>query len=414
MCRRLIAWLLAALLALGCVSCADEPSEAPALQRLEIEEVSITYSQALLEEMERTCASLLERWTYAVYGMRLSDKERAELSALVKSDVLPILCGVRVSEAEWQMLARAADVYCTTLEKGEASFSATADFYSSFMGVLGLARAGEAARRGLAVYLSERILVCEERYRTYGYAWYLEDAERYRAQAKALEGEISASDLAAAMSVAALFDLADVRLGTGGWPTGVLLGVWQWQAAHMQASEIPAEKWELMAQMLSDLQPRTRDTALRAELAILQDEGRLAHLFAAMPELLAFYRLVVEGVQGEELALLREGEPQKATALLCQLICEREEDFLQLLSHLEALCVKESEAEKKAIASLGLTAELEAFFENVPVHSATELFDAVAACAVSGDAEALYLAGIGYLRGLMPYLAFAVYNEGGT
>jgi len=411
--RRIMLLLLALLLLTGFVSCAKEPVQVPA-RRLEIEQTPPTYSPTFLDTLKKDLVSVTERWLLVARGVKAGESERAALRTRVERDVLPILLGVSLYEEECAGVLAAMHAYCDALEAGKVSaFAASCHFYSTLVSLFGTARAGEMAKRAMAVYLSDRVVVYEERYRTYGYEWYLADAERYRALLGTLDTELAASDFAAAMSVLSLCDVVDLQQGVAGWPAGLLLSVWQWQAAHFDAPALCARKWELMGEMLSDVQPSKRDTALKAEIGILQDEGRFSRLCAAMPELLELYCAAVGRLDKAELSVLLKGSEQERAAGICRALLACEKEFFAFTARLETLSIKESAAEPKAIKSLGLLADCDAFLSATAPLSARELWSALAACAADGDAKAVWAAQIGYLRGVMPYLAYAIHHEGG-
>lgn len=411
--RRGILLLLAIFLLTGFVSCAGEQTPPPE-KRLEVVQSALTYSPAFLDTLLEELVSATERWLLAAHGVKVGESERATLRARVERDVVPILLGVSLYEEECEGVLAAIHAYCDALESGAVSaFAASCHFYSTLTSLLGAARAGEMVKRAMAVYLSDRVVVCEERYRVYGYAWYLEDAAHYRALLGALGTQLSATDFAAAMSVLSLCDVVDVQTGVAAWPAGILLSVWQWQAAHFEAPALSAEKWELMGEMFADVQPSKRDTVLRAEIGILQDEGRLSRLCAAMPELLALYRVAVGQLSKTELSALLKGGEQERAAGLCRAVLACEKEFFVLTARLEALSVQESAAEQRAVQSLGLAADCEAFLSSTAPLSAREVWMALVACAENGDAQAVWTAQIGYLRGVMPYLAYAIHHEGG-
>ncbi len=399
----------AILLVLGCVSCTKTEAPPPS-HRLEIKEEPIVYSAAFVEGFVSEGTSLLAELLLLQNGVSLGEQERAALATHLEQDFLPMALGASLSVAECEgLLALAREC----LGEAEDSAFALRRFYMDAVGLVGTARLGKLFYSGLTLYFNEQIAVCEERYRTYGYAWYLEDAERYRALLARLDSEISEKELAAALSVLALTDLADAKTGVGAWPAGILLSVWKWQAAHFEATTLSAQKWELMGELMADLRPQKRDTALKAELAVLQQEGRVSRLLAAMPALLTLYCDVVEHMDKEALGSLTKGDAKAATAELCRALLASKEALLVLTEQITAFSVSESEDEKKAIAALGLTADFEDFLAKVSPLSGEELCAALAACAESGDGEALRLAQIGFLRGVMPYFAYAIYHEGG-
>ena len=193
----------------------------------------------------------------------------------------------------------------------------------------------------------------------------------------------------------------------------------QMQANEFENMSVTAAQWQLMIELYADCKPKSPDSALSAEIIALQEGRILAELGGAVPELLSLYRALMHSMSAQDVAALRgDLSVAEQDAVLCRAALASKQELTSFLQKFEALCAQnDGSAERAAMQRVGMLAECDAYLTEVTPVTADELLQALAGCADAASVEesvAVRAAMHGYLRGNLPYLAFALSKEGGS
>ena len=414
--------LVLAIAALSClVGCSTPaPVQEVTQKRLQIEAQPLVYTQDFCDDVAPRATDLILRALRLFGGPQLTEAEREQALTRVSRDLLSATYRASVTPEELEQILVLVREYCDELEASEQASShlpVFCRFYQRVVGLVGTARAGMLTFDGIRLYLTNRIVVCEQRYAEYGYAWYLEDANLYRARLESLDNELSDQTLSDAISVF-------VMLGsflTGVVPAelsqkstllydGEILQILQMQADKFATLDVTPRQWMLIADIFSDVTPKSANTALLSQLNVLQTSGASARIAQAMPALLSLYRATVKHLTVQDVALLRSdaAQAQKATAI-CRALAHCEEEFMAFTATLEPLLHTDGTAEVRELKRLGLYADFELFAASTAPIDKDALFAQI--CTYDSAQPALQDACLSYLFGHAPHLAYAVSTE---
>lgn len=418
---KLLAFVLAALLLLSQVSCASSPKEAESnTQRLEVETVPAVYSESLRTAVTEKIADLIERVVRLYEGLVLTETQRQSLRLRIEQAVLPALQSVPFYKQELEHLLRMAEEMVSAAEGGEPSdpsrIAVLLRFYQSGLGYVNSAKLGALLYHALLCGLDLLIEVNEARYNQYGYEWYLQDAQAYRAQRMALEQElgvdafceVSAMLLFAGSLVSNAWSLEDSRLFAVSDAELVML--LQKQGDHFAASEVTARQWSVAADLWCEWVAVDGESALSLTLQAMRESGDVASAAAAIPAFFVYYRAFTHALDELYLnAMLSSNKSARVSAWVSVLV-ECEGAFLALDAVLAAQ-LRESDGVLEALQRAGLGEELEAFLADTPTATAADVTACLRACANSyrpEQIEALETTFLAYLRTYLPCLTFAM------
>ncbi|MBO5354941.1 MAG: hypothetical protein J6B09_02615 [Clostridia bacterium] len=418
---------LCLLLLVPTVGCATKPKPTQYLDKdLSVESVQVIYSADFMTNTSQKLLELYCRILPLMDGPVLSPEEQAELLQEIRTYVLPMSLRAGVSEQEWDKLIAHAEAFAAELSGAEDTpLAAYCRFYQKLVAVLGHERAGLLCYDGTVQYLDYTAALYEARYRDYGYEWYLEDALRYRARLSALYEQLDAKSFGEATRVLVWLlsftsGVAPVEQSQN--PSaliydGEMLLILRMQAQEFANISLNSEQWQLIAALYGGLAPQNPDTAMEAELSAMQEAGITSRLFGAMPELLSLYHAVMQDMTETDVSILRQNASDiEKSAVTCRVLAQNEAELLAFLRRFEALCASgDGAAERRAMQRLGLLAACDTFLAQTASIDTDQLLCAIAARAAMQDGEgALHTATIAYLKGQMPYLAFALSEKGGS
>jgi len=403
------------------VGCATKQEQTQYLDRdLTVEQIQVVYTADFMANTSKELLDLCCRILPLTGGPVLSFAERESLLQRIREDALPMALRANVSEQEWDKLIGTAEAFATDLSAAkDTPLTLYCRFYQQVAAVLGYERAGLLCYDGTALYLSYTASLYEERYRNYGYEWYLEDALRYRDRLSALYDRLDAKAFGDATRVLAWLlsltsDVVPAEQSNQAAALiydGEMLLILRMQAREFANIALTSEQWQLIAQLYGGLAPQKLDNAMDAELFAMQEAGITPLLLGTMPELLSLYDAVAQDMTETDIALLRRS-PSSAekSAVLCRILACNKQELLAFLQRFEAICAhNDGIAERRAMERAGLLDACDAFLCETSPADTSDLLNAIDAVATmqNGDA-ALRTATVAYLRGQMPYLAFAI------
>lgn len=418
---------LCLLLLVPTFGCATKLTKPTYLEKdLTVETIQVVYTADFVSETSAKLLELYCRILPLTGGPVLSPAEHEEVLQQIREHVLPMALGAKISTQEWDKLITYAEAYAAELSAaGDTPLSAYCRFYQRIVAVLGHERAGVLCYNGTALYLDYTAALFEERYQNYGYEWYLQDALRYRQRLATLYERLDAKTFGDATRVLVWL----LSFTSGALPVeqskdpsaliydGEMLLILRMQAKEFAGLSLTHEDWQMIAELYGGLAPQNLDNAMDAELAALQEAGITPLLFGAMPELLSLYDALAQAMTEEEMALLRgDGTAAEKSIVLCRIFLRKEAELLTFLQQFELLAASnDGTAERRAIERIGLLSACDAFLvETAPIDK-NDLLNAIAARAAMQDGDgALRTATIAYLRGQMPYLAFALSSKEGS
>ena len=129
-----------------------------------------------------------------------------------------------------------------------------------------------------------------------------------------------------------------------------------------------------------------------------------------MPALLALYRKMLYSMSEADVATLRRGTSKQArTDAVCRALSACESELNMLLAGLEQTSAEsDGSAERRAMQRVGALDACEQFLTETPTADRAMLLAAIVA-----SEDSVHETALAYLRGQMPYLAFAItYKEG--
>ena len=413
---RAVCFLLALLMLTGLASCAKTPQpSAPTGQRLEVERDDVQYGADFVQESAARIAQLTARFLFLSNGMQLSDANLQIIRERASSELLPACMRARLYPEELSAILSLAEEYCDSLESNDlapaARFAALCSFYARSVTAVGSERAGRLLYESTSLYLNAQTALCEQRYRDYGYAWYLEDAERYRAKVEMLQESIGAENFSHAVQVLLFVGSLAAGIAPNSAELSLLydaelLLILRRQSGHFATLTLTGEQWAFMAELLSDAVPDKRDRVWSAELAVLFSQGRVDKMAATLPRLLTLYDAFTNALDEQDLAMMREGE---ATLAVCRVLAQCKQPLAELLQEFYSAASGASAQELAALSALGQRDAIEQFIVEHPAVTTDELIGAIESIALGITApEELEGLLCGWLCGAAPYMTFAI------
>lgn len=413
---RTAALLLSLFLLLSAVSChhgKENDTETERTLVLTIETPPADYSAeqilAKSERMTSLAASLVRK----TEGLVLNETQLQKLSASISQSVFPVLAEVPIYPEELDELLDAAEGFLNALDAEETNESLLwFRFYQSHLSLLGSTRTGMLCYRFARTALLQKADDYEARYEQYGYAWYREDAFRYRTLALRLETEFGEPAFCGAVETLAFAVslLLGAQQNGQGSPLSLtpdeLVLLLQKQSAHFAEQELTEAQWGLLGELLCEYQIRGLDAATQGELTALQTNGYFGDAAKAMPALLGLYRAFTERMTPADAQKIFFSENSaERTEGICHVLRSCETEFLLFTQAFETYAASKSAAEETALKRGKLWEDCQAFLAEHPATNAEELFHAVSTCTAS-TADTTEQAWKAYFATYLPYLTY--------
>lgn len=387
---RAVALTLGVLLCLCGSSCAHPGKEehATRAQSLTVEASPTAYTPAFSAAAAQRGAALFGRVLAICDGATLDEEQLQRLALQLEEQLLPRLEALSVHSYELTALLEKGERICTMAEEsGEAgALSLFLQFYQAGLSVLSSQTLGGILFSATEWYLSRKTQQCRERYETYGYQWYLEDANRYdalRTQLCSTLGEEAFAQMTAmavfALSLGggavqkeegSLYALSDEELT-------VLL---RRQADYFCSAALSGEMWSVAAQIYTALFSPQGNTPTAAVLSALFRSGYGAQVAQCMPTFLELYRAVAQSITPQQLAVLRNGGTD-ALPVVARLLCDTSAEVLTAEQQLELYGYSQSKEEESALHAAGLWEEYQQYLQDTPTVRASELLESAEAFA---------------------------------
>ena len=402
-------------------SVSEDGSTSETMQQLVVEAPPAVYSEEFLADILPRTADLCGGLVRLVEGAVLGETQKQELTDSLSESVFPMLLEIPVYDTELEQLLTEAEALCAEAESSQKDWAFLfLQLYQNMQRVLDASRAGAIAYRSTGLWLDSQIAVCEERYEKYGNDWDLEDAEAFRDLRNRVTEQIGEPSFTS-MTEMLMFMLS---AASGAFPTeetlegfdvsdGDLLIILQKQAKIFEESCVTETQWAIFGELFAHWIPVSDGSLGREELSALKKNQYFANAFCAMPDLLALYSNAASVLTAEDLNALRQGEASVRASTLCRALLSCEAQARAAANGLRAHCSIASDAEAKVVQKAGLSEMYADFCETYTVAEFEALWNAVRKCAESASAEnmeALKQQGIGYLRGVAPYLTFILYH----
>ena len=419
---RFLALAMAVCLLLAQSSCAiSKPhTEESNTQRLEVQDLPAVYDEAFVASVTERICDLVVRTVRIFEGAVLGETQTQSLRRYVEQTALPALQALPLYQQELEALLQSAQELCASVEEGTlvgaSRMALFLRFYQSGLAEVDSAKLGallyHVALSGLELLIDVNL----SRYEKYGYKWYLEDAEHYRAQSETLQSELGPTAFSNVMAMltfvaslldGSLTDGGDVGLAVSDAELVMLL---QKQSDHFVAMDLTEHQWSVAAELVCAWFVTDGDGATGAVLQALCTSGDAVRAAKALPAFFRYYQALTHAMDELYLdAILSNNQSARFSAWVSVLV-ECEDDLLELDRAL-ALHVSEREDTVLALQRLGLTEAYEAFLSETPAGSAAELVTCLRAGVNSYRPEQmaeLRAAWISYLRAYLPSLTFAV------
>lgn len=435
---RIISLLLAGAALIGFVSCArdgtGEPPTAPPRTELVVEKDSFAdYTAEEKEEYQQRLTDITKRVVYILNGLLLQGSFLETVQATVQTDILPLLRTLQITPQEMQSWLQDIEVLCTQIEEqaNRGSVSAPSLIFSVYrqtVNSLGGNRSGALLFALVNLWLDSQIELCDARYETYGYEWYLENGNRFREQKRALVDELGESRFSHIVSFlfVSLSSLTAFTSGEGDAGAGLLNGaevltVLKLETAYFLEQDITPHQWSLGVNMVSEWLledaslPETVPPVLSAQLNAMRRDSELfsdvGKVFAA---LLPLYHKVIQAFDGEDMEVLLDGDKRASLAVICRSVSTCESDFLTFADRFSLDAARQTEAEADALRKGGLWDAYLSYADTVVPTDAQTLLEAMKTYAQdpsdSAYAALSYTAEC-YLFGLLPYFTFAIISS---
>lgn len=397
----------------------EEPNASE--QRLVVEADPALYSDALLEEASARIVPLLARVLRLGGGPVLNATQKQKLQSTVKQTVLPHLEAANIYEDELWELIRVAEELVGAAESGAFKDSSRLvllfRFYQSGLATVDTQKMGKTLYCLLESWLEYQRDYSLDRYENYGYQWYLDDAMRYSSHLTAMHDQLGmdtfgdmTSMLMFGVSMIGGLTLDEMEGGAFALSNAETVMLIRRQATFFADRQITEAQWASMMTILEEwLRPNTK-TLMGAQISALQKEGYLCRLATLMPMVLELYRAMADGLSEEMIAAWSAGAISEEAAL-ATLLVRAEAECLALDRAWSAIGASESADGLSAIKKMGLDEVYNAFLAEHPSVSAASLLDVARNDSYNEDgAQSLALkeALMGYLRGYLPCVAFAI------
>lgn len=433
---RCISVILTLIILISLVSCAgnsDLPVESEA-NRLTVEKVPVCYTEEQTEVFSARLTDLTEQLLLMRKGIRLGEKQRLKLSAYITSSVLPMLEREEISDNELLQLCLAAEEICQAdgTADGTSLWLVVSRFYRESMLVIGTNRAGDLLFEGILLWADYKLQIYEERYQTYGYAFYLEYSAELLSQREQLTQTVGKENFSFMLSSlffgASLFSLLTEDAVSDLHETSVRPAEFSallQKHRQMLAEHMPSrQQWSVCFSVLTAWMTDSGSTALSDRWSALQKAEwnafltaeHAAELGAFYVDLLEFYQAVVENLTVETVSVLQTGTREQRLQAICLLLSDptfQTEMFLERSSALQLA----SETEKAVLVKYHVWEEYELIAANAVPVSGADLQQAIVAYGrdpSSESAETLRQSAMAFWGMRCPYLAFVFWTEGGT
>ena len=423
---RTVAFVLAAVMLFGCISCdlneetVDE--KAPQYdkdQRFELIKVAPTYSEEFIERAASSFADVGARLVLLFKNVKVTDAQKTSLKNYFKTDIFSIIVMAQIYANEVDMLFAAMIDYLDNETDELASFEVLAGLYRVATDAVDAKRVGIVCYELSRMMISKRAEESRKRYEKYGYSWYLDETVAYETLNTELSETLGRDKFIRASSIA--FFATSVFYGIG-MPENELglsvneretLLILEMQADFFCETELREEDWKIFAGVLTELVPENNSSYVNAELYALKKSGYFVLLAEVMPSVLALYEAATDSLSESGGTILVEDGALDARAIVRAVLSD-EAVLFACLDKLETSAASNTNAEAAAISSMKLTAEYESFIGSRRAITRDEFVQSLRAIAASETpvrTQTVYELIWDYAAGIAPYVAFAVYYQ---
>ena len=308
-----------------------------------VEDVPVSYTEEQSEALATRLAELTVRLLHLQKGFRPDKNQTNEIKAYAKHEILPIFLKRSVHASEVESLCASAEALCDAAESDGGMndwLSTVLSIHRQSLTLLGSARAGGVLYDTVLLWLDHEIDVCTERYEKYGYAWYFEDAERYRRQ-RAQVTDVLGEDAFTSASEVLFIGLSELRAVLDGRLTddsnadllndAELVVLLQKQAESFCAQPITEQQWATLCGVLQgwlleqSAPPPTLTAAQNAEWSVwMRRENALCGIGSTIPQALSLYKAITNAMRAEDVALLRSEDETVRVGTVCRLLTQCE------------------------------------------------------------------------------------------
>ena len=418
--KRIIAFALVLALLFASTSCrrgADDEIP-PKNDDLTVETVPVEYSEAEVSEAsDRICAITIEAARIFDCSDYVTDAEIDRIKHIFSEDVVHILVDVLIYPEELDGILECVEEILPALESGNDGLLKTlSDMYSKLLRIIDADRIGELSYEIQLLALQYKRERAVEKYKTYGYSFYLEDAERYATleeQAREI-GRKSFSDAVSALLFAPSLINGSLEFENEGGVSlsvGDAFAIMKKQSEKFAALNLSDEDWQTIAAISEEFLPNVASDNLESRLLLSLGEGDFfIEAAKIMPELFLVCEKLTSDISSDSIALVENGEAYAYARVLCAQILKHEKSFRELLASLEENIPAPTDKNVEAINKYdreGYTEFCESYISDID-----GLIDAVRGFSISPTEEnytALLDAYLGYISSINSALAFAYF-----
>ena len=394
-------------------------------QRLTVEEIGYSLSD---DERKQIAINLTDTVSYALLvsdGIAVDENERGKIREYIEDELVIV---IEESEIDFDSFCEANGAIrrgLTLIEEGNGRFGAFRDIYYDLTLGLGSEKSGALIYKSALVWLDYREEHARKRYESYGYEWYLKDAEDFSRLSREMRGNLDEKEFSDALGV--LFFSSAIMGGTiteeaenigieaDGEELKVLLRM---QRESLEKHSLDVDDWQTVGEIVfkaffenSDIDSGM-DELKAAELIALRDCPSYSRKIAGLtPYFIDLYTAVISLAEADDIDMIISGG-DGAKRSVVGLVTESYDELCALLDSIMVIQLSSS-VELEAIEAAGYADEFEEYSQTRKKISSEELFEVLVSYSeADADDKVLGEAVEDLLFGQAPYITFAFFFEG--
>ena len=343
--NRIIAIVLAVGMLFSLASCKkEEPGEVipPKDKELVVENEPVKYTEAQIADAADRIVALTVDYVKLFNNMTVDENKQASIRNVFINDVPSILYKTSVYADElFEMLECAEKAMEQSREEGNSDLDFIISLAADFNGILDAERFGSLVYNLQLLRLDKRLISEQERYDKYGYKFYFENVERYKALIAKTEdiGEKRFSDAFSVSvfmvsSAGASYDFEDG--GAFGVATGDVFLILKKQGERFAAIDLSEAEWQVIGELCEEFIPKRGSADLNGKvLGSLNDDDFLIGAASVMPSLIQFYKDITADISEDNIDIIESGEHLAYERVIFGELIKHEEGLRALLATLE-------------------------------------------------------------------------------
>lgn len=390
----------------------DEEPDYDENQRIDIITEEVKYTDSFIANAAERYARIATALAESSLDVGLNNNQKELFVTDFKENILPVLYRIKIYESELDAILLSAENYLNDTDTIDVNLLFA--FYEIFISTIGSDKSGLLAYELSLHTVDMRAKDANEKYATYGYSWYLEDAERcselytklYELGEEKFVYAISVSSSVTSLVLSkddeqeeSAFTLTDEEF----------LFILDSQGQHFKSNSLTDSEWKIFGSLVSELIPKRATDLISTLFYSLKNEEYFIRAFQAMPEAVSLYASVSSALKnGGDFSLGADSNKNAASLISALLDCEGDIRLLDTALSEYAEC--NSERVKEAILAHCSAEEADAFFKEYEPIGVDELIHRLKEANASDSADLLLNnAIISYLCGISPYISYAIF-----